>query len=325
MRAAAKGFWQPKTEEYEFTQLAEVFKAATRSDRLLPVPLIAAPASTRSRSSRLRHRAKSKQLVWLFANEFLKAVNATYSGTCREPTSHRSAEGLTSEVRLAHGRVHCLALREAHRLRLARRGCDLTGVHALEELIHKTASLPYGVASKVPQEAMRAKDIDEPGKEDLVVVKMLEVMSAEEAAFYEKEENVIDYREKSKTLFDELQRYYGFIGGTEDQYAEYFCRQDICPTLWHFATVEEVKAIAGMSTVPKKAAGRQRKLIMLVAANYLWSDVRRREEHGLHGGGAISKAAVLSDAMAVSAFDESNAFASVEVPRWFWAWQSVPP
>ena len=126
------------------------------------------------------------------------------------------------EVRAAHGRVQRLALREAQRLRLARRGCDLTGVHALEELIHKQANMPYGMAAKVPHEAMRASDIDEPGVENLATVDMLKVMSAEEAAYYAGEKNVVDYAEKPKVLFEELQQHYGFIGGTEVEYVKYF-------------------------------------------------------------------------------------------------------
>ena len=98
----------------------------------------------------------------------------------------------------------------------------MTGVHALEELIHKPADLPYGVARKIPHEAMRAEDIDEPGPEDLDVVSMLDVLSYEEATFYAKEENVVDHREKSRVLFQELQERFGFIGGSEEQYAAYF-------------------------------------------------------------------------------------------------------
>ena len=117
------------------------------------------------------------------ANEYLRGTNSVYSGTCREPTGHRKAAGLSREVRLAHGRVHSIALREAQRLRLARRDCGLTGVHALEELIRKPAVLPYGVGARVPQVALEADAIDEPGVEETRSVKMLEALSAEEAKF----------------------------------------------------------------------------------------------------------------------------------------------
>ena len=53
-------------------------------------------------------------------------------------------------------------------------------------------------------------------------------------------------------LTHRAQQRFGFIGGTEDEYAKYFLRDDMCQSLWHYGTQEEVKAIAGMSTVPKK-------------------------------------------------------------------------
>eukprot|EP00959_Pyramimonas_sp_CCMP1952_P078377 1638266-Pyramimonas_sp.AAC.1 len=46
--------------------------------------------------------------------------------------------------------------------------------------------------------------------------------------------------------------------------------------------------INGVSAVLKKDGYKLRKLIMAVPTNYLWSDVRRRGEHGLGGGGALA-------------------------------------
>ena len=57
----------------------------------------------------------------------------------------------------------------------------------------------------------------------------------------------------------------------------------------------------------------------------MFQDVRPREEHGLHGGAALASVHVPSDFLSASAFDESNAFTSVEVPEWMWGWQAVPP
>ncbi|CAK0808808.1 unnamed protein product [Prorocentrum cordatum] len=63
----------------------------------------------------------------------------------------------------------------------------------------------------------------------------------------------------------------------------------------------------------------------MVAANYMYLDVRSREEHGLHGGAALANVHLPSDALCAAACDQSNAFTSVEVPEWMWAWQAVPP
>eukprot|EP00959_Pyramimonas_sp_CCMP1952_P100280 2097385-Pyramimonas_sp.AAC.1 len=95
--------------------------------------------------------------------------------------------------------------------------------------------------------------------------------------------------------------------------------------LWKFGFREDNRAVAGFSVVPKKDPTKQRQIIMMVASNYMFQDVRPREEHGLHGGAALASVRVPSDFLSASAFDESNAFTSVEVPEWMWAWQAVPP
>eukprot|EP00959_Pyramimonas_sp_CCMP1952_P236270 4937791-Pyramimonas_sp.AAC.1 len=64
---------------------------------------------------------------------------------------------------------------------------------------------------------------------------------------------------------------------------------------------------------------------MMVALNYMFQDVRPREEHGLHGGAALASVHVRNDFVSASAFDESKASTSVEVPEWMWARQAAPP
>ena len=124
---------------------------------------------------------------------------------------------------------------------------------------------------------------------------MPQCLSAEEAEYYATESNVVDYADKSEELFREIEQHFGFVGGSTEEYAAYFRRKDLPPGLWHFTVAEHVKAIAGFSAVGKKQTGRQRKLMMMCAANYVWSSARRRSDHGLHGGSAFNKVWIPSD------------------------------
>ena len=68
-------------------------------------------------------------------------------------------------------------------------------------------------------------------------------------------------------MFKALESQYGFVGGSYEEYIKYFQRRDCDQGLWHFVDGSEVRATAGFSVVPKKAEGRQRKLLMQVPAN----------------------------------------------------------
>eukprot|EP00959_Pyramimonas_sp_CCMP1952_P167128 3492916-Pyramimonas_sp.AAC.1 len=76
--------------------------------------------------------------------------------------------------------------------------------------------------------------------------------------------------------------------------------------------------IDGVSAVLKKDGCKLGKLIMAVPTNFLWSDVRRRGEHGLGGGGALAMMRAPGMEMHMERFDESNAFSSVSLPEWMW-------
>ena len=81
---------------------------------------------------------------------------------------------------------------------------------------------------------------------------MLEALSAEEAAFYAAEENVLEWGGKSMVIFRELEVRYGFVGGSYRELLALFHRNDIDPTIWNWQLQHTVKAIAGLSFVPKK-------------------------------------------------------------------------
>ena len=128
--------------------------------------------------------------------------------------------------------------------------------------------------------------MDEPDGER--VVELLDALDPTEALFYSAEDHVVDPFGKSTVLFKEIENYYGFVGGSQDQYVRYFHRTDLPSDYFVWRREAEVKAVSGFSTVPKKDATRQRKLLISCATNYWWVDVRRRAEHGLLGAAAFS-------------------------------------
>jgi hypothetical protein len=152
---------------------------------------------------------------------------------------------------------------------------------------------------------------------------MLEALSAEEAAYYSAEKNVLDWEGKSSVIFDEFTEQFGFVAGSEAEYVSYFNRSDLPQRMWTWMTAASVRGIAGFSAVPKKN-GMQRKLLMSCASNYAFADARGRANHGLYGGGALARLHVPSGIIEAASFDESNAFTSVLTPAWMWAWNCCP-
>ncbi len=122
---------------------------------------------------------------------------------------------------------------------------------------------------------------------------------------------MVDYTGKSKSIFNELEEQYGFVGGSEQDYVKHLRRDDIPAGMWRYIPLGKGKAFAGFSWVSKKDASKQRKLLMSCATNYMVSDVRERAEHGLRGGEALAGMLAPSDEISVSSFDESNAFSFI--------------
>jgi hypothetical protein len=169
---------------------------------------------------------------------------------------------------------------------------------------------------------LKADLIDEPAHAN--VVQMLDALPFEEASFDGCEQNVVSWEGTSHSLFQEIQEHYGFVGGAREEYESYFARDDSPPQMWTFYAADTVKAVAGFSTVAKEH-GKLRKLLMGCAANYVWSDPRKRASVGLVGGTALARLYVPSDHLAAASFDQSNAFTSVLTPEWMWPWSCVPP
>ena len=96
---------------------------------------------------------------------------------------------------------------------------------------------------------MRTKMIDEPTTS--ASVDMLRGLPAEEANYYGDEENLVRPGAASETLFEEISEKFSFVGGTQEEYEEYFQLPET-DRLWGFALPEEVKATAGFSCVATK-------------------------------------------------------------------------
>ena len=125
-----------------------------------------------------------------------------------------------------------------------RRELSLTGVDLLSTLAktHHVDSYSRGLSRSIAQVSLRAEAIDEPdtGRS----VKMLDALDRREAEYYSAEVNVVDDYGKSPTIFRELEEHYGFVGGSPDEYRQYFHRADLPAGLWEFRTEEGVKAVS---------------------------------------------------------------------------------
>ena len=242
----------------------------------------------------------------------------------REQSWGQVIDAADPELVLAWKRTHGVLLREAARLHRGRRSCGLTGAQAVAHLTKKPLDGPYSLKpERVERVTMLADAIDEPL--DPRVVPMLQALPPEDAELYAHEEHVVDLCGKSMAVFSEIEAHFGFVGGSQEEYLKYLLREDLPPQMWCFLPAEEVKAVAGFATVPKKQAGRQRKLLMQCATNYLWIPAQGRKELGMLGGGALSRVYAPGDRWRLASFDESNAFTSVLCPPWMWPWCAGPP
>ena len=145
-------------------------------------------------------------------------------------------------------------------------------------------------------------------------VLLLDALPREGRALYENEDHIVDWTGKSHQIMLEIQEQYAFLGGPEEEWIRYLHRPLPAMT-WTFYETADVRAVVGVSAVPKKDGVRQRKLIMVCSANYAWSDPRGRRDLGMTAGGALTRLRT-SRPLAVAALDESNAFSFVVTPAW---------
>ncbi len=295
---------------------------------LFPLPLPEQPTLKHHASPRLRQRQARRMQVWRLAVQLVRTINALDRGAVGTWLTSPAAADEVRQVKATAARklaVQHLIQRSAVLAR-ARRGVSLTGVPTaaavamlLKQQLDDDGYLKYSGVRQVPMIADRMVEPAETRSID-----MLEVLPLEDREFYGSEENVVDPNGKCEAFFKELETQYGFVGGSETEYLRYLAREDV-RHLWEWDLMSNVRAVAGISTVPKKNGVDQRKLVMQVASNYMFSDPTIRAQLGMHGGAALSRCFIGSDKLSVAICDEDSAFTFVRVPKWMTYWQAGPP
>ena len=169
-----------------------------------------------------------------------------------------------------------LSLTLSKRLAQVCRDPGPTGAQAAHRILKLSGDTYNPVRLPAPHVPLKAYDMDEP--EDEGCVQMLDHLPEEEAFYYSKEENVIVTEGTSHTLFKELEAHYGFVGGSEEEYVSYHRRCLSMPSrLWRFSA--SACAVAGLSAL-QKSNMLQRKLLMAVATNYYFEDIRKKRALG---------------------------------------------
>ena len=173
----------------------------------------------------MKRRRSFRLSLWRLANDFIAIANHLICGRAGNKTTRaQNREKLvvappaatapcsyvdSDNVSQSHARFHQVTLREASRLRTARREAlsnevPLTGAQCVAKLIKADVIDRYSVRAKAhAQEPMRALDIDEPPLSS-PVVNMLEAIPPEEPEFYAHEDNVLDWCGKSSEIFHEI-------------------------------------------------------------------------------------------------------------------------
>ena len=309
-------------------QAVEEFRMRIMGRGLLPLRLPPRPTWTAKRSARLGDRQKKRLAVWRMTTGLVRSINGLDGGHVADklttPYAQRGRCRMTATAARSLALGHLL--HECAIVARARRSLGLTGVQTSDAvasiLKQPVDELGYLKISDVKHVPLIADRIAEPACE--ACIDMLEALPQEDAIFYADEENVVEREGKCEAFFREAESHFGFVGGTEEEYLKYLGRQDV-RYLWAWDTMDGIRAIAGVSAVPKKDPLKQRKLVMQVASNYMFTDASTRANLGMCGGAALARCFVPSDHLGVALCDEDSAFTFVRVPLWMSRWQGGPP
>ncbi len=257
---------------------------------LLPALVLPLPRTAAGRGHRHRQRQQHKREVIEEANHLLRSLNSLDSGMSTEWTLRRTAAAASrqaaafvasSPASTATRRLYQLVQKLAASAVQARRAAGLqrsSGAHATSQVIKEDRLSRYTfTSSSHKQIALKANLMDEPD-EETPTVPLLEVLPHREGMFHASEENVVRNDFYSDSIFKQLEDRYVFVGGALEEYIKYL---HATPFLWDFTTPDHVKAFCGISAVGKKS-GRQRKLLMMVPANYAWVDAKGRSNLGMY-------------------------------------------
>ena len=142
------------------------------------------------------------------------AVNGLYMA--RPPSTSLSSHRAHPELREVWGRFHSQALALSGEAIRRRRALGRTGVHALADLLRLEIERYTVKPKSIPQVPFTANEVDEPRSSVKVI--MLEALPEEDAEFYSKPENLIDWNGKSQATMMEVEEMYGFLGGAQEEW-----------------------------------------------------------------------------------------------------------
>jgi hypothetical protein len=257
--------WRRKSSS-EFPSINDIAGQAAITERITPLPLPSCPKRPASQSHTLRTRFKHRMQVWKIACNMILVINGLECGNAiSQQNKNMPRYALDEKIRHAQELAVADILADAAKHARARRD-HLSGAHtAAAALVRAVDVSDYHIKMKKtpPQVSLIADAVAEPSTPDCI--NMLVALPLEEAEYYRHEHHVVDLVGKSEIIFQELVQQYGFVGGEKEQYIKYLARPDVS-ALWHWELLQDAKAIAGISAVPKKNPEQQRKLLMQVPA-----------------------------------------------------------
>ena len=104
-----------------------------------------------------------------------------------------------------------------------------SGAQAVAALTRKVPMYGHSRTSGTPRISMIANRIEKPSTSRFVP--LLEALPTPDSLHYALEENVLDMTGKSNTLFLDVQRQFGFVGGSQAECIKYFHRRDLPPRM----------------------------------------------------------------------------------------------
>ena len=177
--------------------VAEVAARSLDGSRLFPLAWPSRPQLCRSRSSRLRRRAKRRLTVWKLACKVVDMLNRLHSVSQPLHTTRGMPGDVSSRPAIARRQAVFSILCASSRLIQARRGLGLTGVQALAKLLRGVVVDDYSVKRcEHTQVNLDAALVDEP--RDPSAVELLAGLSWRERRHYEDECNVVDWTGKTR-------------------------------------------------------------------------------------------------------------------------------
>lgn len=209
-------------------------------------------------------------------------------------------------------------LEAAKVLRRSRWGSGPTGAAALAAVYKVEASEAYDRrrSGSNPYVPMVAAQVAEPSRPSQSV-DILEVLPPEQAAFYRREENVLQGGCVDAAFLAPADRRYKKDVGDLSQWREYLNREEVQPQ-WEWRLRAHITCTCAVACVPKRTKCSMRMVLAVVPANLRLGPPLRTKPLGLYGGAALSPDLVLRDRVGRAALELGNALAYCRVLLGWW-------